>query len=77
MKQLEDTLHIASLGGSGVEFAIAVGACTAFAETIVGLRIYDAFFVHSCEVAAAGAHVFAALEYYWFITQCDESQRRK
>jgi len=62
----KDALNVAPLVAAGVQLAIAVGACAAFAKTVIAFLIYYAFLVHGCKVAPAAAHIFAALQHNWF-----------
>ena len=52
-EHIENLLRISAFLAAGIEFAVGVCACSAFAETIVGIRVYYIF-------AGYGCHVFAS-----------------
>ena len=64
MEKLQYTQHIAPLRRAGIELAITISAGPTLPETIIGFGIYNAFFIHGSQVAAAVAHILAPFYYY-------------
>ena len=64
--------HVATFHRTGVQFAVGIRACAAFAEAVVGMRVYFAELLDIAQVAAAFAHVAAPVDHDGFDAQFDE-----
>ncbi len=71
-QQAQGFAQVATFGRASVQFAVGVGACAAFAEAVIGVRIYLAELLDSAQVAASGASVLAAVEYDRLNAQFDQ-----
>ncbi len=74
---LQHRSYVASFGAAGVELAVAVGPCPAFAETPVAVGVHLMFLGQLGYVIFAVRHRLAALHYHWLQPQLQRSQRSK
>ena len=63
MKNVQNTVYIASFLASGVEFAIGIRTCATLAEAVVRVRVNDILAADACHIGTAAVDVLSALDY--------------
>ena len=77
MKNVQNTVYIASFLASGVEFAIGISTGATLAEAVVAIAIHHSLASYFCKVGCTVFHVLASFEHYGLYAEFYQAQSGK